>query len=57
MTNFTQDYYGSSAPEVIDTQATYAFEEAKKSFSRTHLWRNDAWIDCYNSCGTVHSER
>ena len=30
MTNFTQDYYGSGAPEVIDTQATYAFEEAKR---------------------------
>ncbi|MBF9314711.1 BAX inhibitor (BI)-1/YccA family protein [Bifidobacteriaceae bacterium NR002] len=37
MTNFTQDYYGNSAPEVIDTNATYAFEEAKRvSVGRTY---------------------
>ena len=37
MTNFTQDYYRSGAPEVIDTQATYAFEEAKRvSVGRTY---------------------
>ncbi|EPI41877.1 Bax inhibitor-1/YccA family protein [Gardnerella vaginalis] len=37
MANFTQDYYRSSTPEVVDTQATYAFEEAKRvSVSRTY---------------------
>ena len=37
MTNFTQDYYGASAPEVIDTNATYAFEKAKRiSVGRTY---------------------